>query len=74
MSALGSAELTPMPSEIGKYFEGSDQLGQPEHFLDQNGLHPGVQSLAVLGVEAQPACGFQPTLPSAILRTLVTTA
>jgi hypothetical protein len=29
-----------------------DQLGRPEHFLDQNRLHPGVQSLAVLGVEA----------------------
>jgi hypothetical protein len=30
-------------------------------------LHPGVQSLVVLGVEAQPACGFRGTLPSAIL-------
>jgi hypothetical protein len=46
-----------------------DQLGRPEHFLDQN-----VQSLAVLGVEAQPACGFRGTLPSAILHALVTTA
>jgi hypothetical protein len=51
-----------------------DQLGRPEHFLDQNGLQPGVQSLAVLGVEAQPACGFRGTLPSAILHALVTTA
>jgi hypothetical protein len=44
-----------------------------EHFLDQNGLHPRVQSLAVLGVETQPACGFRRTLPSAILHALVMT-
>src|SRR5262245_1473077 len=28
-----------------------DQIGRPEHFLDQNGLHARVQALAILGVE-----------------------
>jgi hypothetical protein len=44
------------------------------HAVLRDGLHLGVQSLSVLGVDAQRACGFRGTLPPAILHALVTTA